>query len=333
MLFDSAIHSYISGYFKNEEKTLNISLWNGKVDIHNAELNLDLPFVNISKAFFKSVSLSVPWTTLLTDSVSVVGHGISIEISADEPASPSSATPPPSAKDSKQSKESNEVIQKVKLNTKLELFDVDIAIKYEDHVLRVRAKEMSTSPHFSNEEDESDDEEEEEKHNSRRLKFTELSVHLGTQEIISPLSLEVIASFSLHPRFSLRYCSVCVLSLARVSVSDVQINLLKTVVTSIIANRNSPLSSVNVEDVKVDIVQRRSDEEKAEEQEKREREREKEREREREKEREMEAKTWTSSIWNYGSSWFKSGYYDSPKTLSPAKKKDEKKEKLASPSW
>jgi VPS13-like, N-terminal len=85
MLFDSAIHSYISGYFKNEEKTLNISLWNGKVDITNAELNLDLPFVNISKAFFKSFSLTVPWTTMLTDSVTVIGHGLSMEIVADEP--------------------------------------------------------------------------------------------------------------------------------------------------------------------------------------------------------------------------------------------------------
>jgi hypothetical protein len=173
------------------------------------------------------------------------------------------------------------------MNTKLELYDVDVAIKFEDHVLRVEAKEMSTSPY-----DPEVEEEEGEKANSRRVKVTDLSIYLDDQVILHPVSFEVIASFGVDP-LSLNYCNICVLTLVKVALSDIDIDVLKKFVGTIVANQNE--RSKEMEQVVVQKVD----------------EKEKEEEKKEDSPKEVVEETkssWSSSIWNYGTSWFKPTY-------------------------
>jgi hypothetical protein len=310
------LSSLLSKYVSAKEE-LKLNLWQGRVELRDVELNVaELPLpVAFARATIKSLSVVVPWTRLMSQSVVLAGTGLFFEIASFEeekklPSLPVRAQVPEQPQD----EEVAQILRQVKRRLRIELSDVLFVIRGS---IRVQAKKMLCGPFGAVDGDDEVTVGESEEY-SIRLQVVELSVLVEEVVVLHPVSAELVLSFN---GSHLSYCNVVVTQELQLSLSDVQIELLQTAVSEIFAaNRKvserpdsllvvSPIRPESVTpppplpDEKSDFTT--SPRSPAPE----------EYEQKKDVSSPRSAASWTSSIWSYGMSWVSSAA--SAPSLSP----------------
>lgn len=81
------VESWLSRYIKgvgNTVEGLKVSIWNGEFELSDAELRVEalnallLP-LRVNKAVVKALTVSIPWTQLLKESVTVKACGVWVD--------------------------------------------------------------------------------------------------------------------------------------------------------------------------------------------------------------------------------------------------------------
>ena len=332
--FQGAVTSLLSRYISDFGEELTVSLWSGEMSAQGlvldaARLRQLLP-LNVAHASLRSLRVVVPWTRLLASSTLVQGAGLSLALAPGpnpdaRPSDSAASTDIPGPPDA----EAQDILRSMKQRLKIDISDVDIELSESVHL---HAERLYTGPFSESSNSDSDEDERDnvapaaaaaaDANLSRRIKLVGLTVTINGRTVVYPVSLEVVLSFDGN---HLSYCNVLFTDDVNMTLSDVDLQILTELVTSLSdvavpeARESSPVKSEKVAEKDTSSNDEVNDEEG--------------------EDHSLipmpVTQPWTTAVWSYGRSWLSSAAATAETPLpSPVKRVSLPTEELqVLPSW
>ncbi len=312
------LSALLSKYATVAPDELKVSLWQGQLELHDVQLRAHelrrlLP-LHVLRGSAVSLAVTVPWTRLLSQSVTLVGSGVVFEVAADARAEPpdEGGVASIAAAGAQEEQEAAAILRQVRQRLRVELSDVSIVIVGVDRrdEVRVHVERLYTGTFVLGEAgDEPSDVGYDDSGSgefSRCIKVTGLDVRVQGRLVLHSVSAEIVLSFS---GSHLSYCNVVVSEELKLTLSDLDVDLLKSTVAALFRSAKdrvvvespraepppspAPASPGAASPAAAAVVASPPSA--------------------------SSSSSWTSSVWNYGMSWVSSASA-APGLSSPAKR-------------